>query len=262
MVTGTIFDIREFAVHDGPGIRTTVFLKGCPLRCAWCHNPEGFVRAFQTLSTAAGSRTVGQNISAEDLARLLNRQAHILRAGEGGVTFSGGEPLMQTPFVAEVIDRLEDTHVVLDTSGYAEQDDFRLVARRCNLVYFDLKLIDPTDHRRFTGQENGPILKNLSSLAEMGIPYVVRVPLVPGVTDTDCNLTAIAEVVRDLPGLVEVNLLPYNRAAGGKYEGLGLSFQPSWDETRAVNANVTCFTDVGLKATVVGCTTEEGQENG
>lgn len=260
MVTGTIFDIREFAVHDGPGIRTTVFLKGCPLRCAWCHNPEGFVREHQTMSTAAGQRIVGMDISAEALARLLNRQAEILSASEGGVTFSGGEPLMQARFVAEVIDRLDGIAVLLDTSGYAEEADFCLVVGRCDMVYFDLKLIDPTTHQRFTGQDNGPILRNLYRLAELGTPYVVRVPLVPGVTDTDQNLAAIAEAIRDLPGLVEVHLLAYNRAAGGKYQGLGIPFQPTWDETQAVNANVTHFTDVGLNATVLGLTAAEERQ--
>jgi pyruvate formate lyase activating enzyme len=252
MITGTIFDIREFAVHDGPGIRTTVFLKGCPLRCAWCHNPEGFVCACQTMSTAAGQRPVGQDISAEALADILNRQAEIFAANEGGVTFSGGEPLMQAEFLVAVIDRLANIHVLLDTSGYADEGEFRSVVERCNLVYFDLKLIDPALHRRFTGQDNAPILGNLRRLAELEIPYVVRVPLVPGVTDTDTNLTAIAEVLRDLSGVQEVNLLAYNRAAGGKYPGLGMAFEPTWDETQPVNANLVPFTNVGLRATVLG----------
>jgi len=261
MVSGTIFDIREFAVHDGPGIRTTVFLKGCPLRCAWCHNPEGFVSERQTMSTTVGDRVVGQTLSAEDLARLLNRQAPILKAGEGGVTFSGGEPLMQARFVAEVIDRLDGISALLDTSGYSDREDFRRVAQRCDWVYFDLKLIDPAEHRRFTGQNNRPILENLLALAELGTPYVIRVPLVPGVTDTDRNLAGIAEAIRDLPGLVEVNLLAYNRAAGGKYPGLGIPFNPTWNEMQAVNANTAIFTDAGLKATALGLTTKEAKQD-
>lgn len=258
MVTGTIFDIREFAVHDGPGIRTTVFLKGCPLRCTWCHNPEGWGSESQVMSGATGDRIVGETIRADHLAQLLNQQAQVFKANEGGVTFSGGEPLMQPLFVAEVIDRLEGIHVLLDTSGYAARDDFHFAAQRCDLVYFDLKLIDPTLHRYFTGQDNGPILDNLRQLADIGVPYVIRVPLVPGVTDTDANLTAIAEAIQNLPGLMEVNLLAYNRAAGGKYRGLGMTFKPTWDETQAVNANVAHFTDVGLKATVLGLRNNEG----
>lgn len=259
MVSGTIFDIREFAVHDGPGIRTAVFLKGCPLRCAWCHNPEGFVRERQSMSTTVGDRVVGQDISARDLACLLNRQAPVLRTGDGGVTFSGGEPLMQARFVAEVIDQLDEMSVLLETSGYADREDFLLVATHCDWIYFDLKLMDAADHRRFTGCDNGPILKNLRELARLGTPCVIRVPLVPGVTDTDRNLAAIAGAIHDLPGLVELHLLAYNRAAGGKYPGLGIPFRPTWDETQAVNANVRPFIDAGLKATVFGASPGEGK---
>ncbi|MBN1359735.1 MAG: radical SAM protein [Sedimentisphaerales bacterium] len=259
MTTGTIFDIREFTVHDGPGIRTTVFLKGCPLRCAWCHNPEGFVRQPQTMVTPAGRRVVGQDMSAEELAGILNRQAEVLAANEGGVTFSGGEPLTQAEFLVAVIDRLEGIHVLLDTSGCADAHDFRSIVQRCDLVFFDLKLMDPALHRHFTGQDNGPILANLRQLAGLGVPYVVRVPLVPGITDTEANLTAIAEAIRSLSGLVGVNLLAYNRAAGGKYPGLGMTFEPTWDETQPVNASLAPFVAVGLDATVLGLRDHEGK---
>jgi pyruvate formate lyase activating enzyme len=250
MLTGIVFDIREFAVHDGPGIRTTVFMKGCPLRCSWCHNPEGLSPELQMLAGAAGSRLVGRRYRSGELAGLLNRQAAILRANEGGVTFSGGEPLMQAPFVAEVIDGLDRTHVLLDTSGYGSDGDFRLLLGRVALVFFDLKLMDPAEHRRHTGQDNAPILRNLKTLAAAGVPYVVRVPLVPGVTDTDENLTAIAEVVAGSTNLVRVDLLPYNRAAGGKYAPCGMTFRPSYDESREVRVNTSPFADRGIPVNV------------
>ena len=123
-MTGVVFDIRELTVHDGPGLRTTVFLKGCPLRCAWCHNPEGLSPNPQILRSAAGERVAGRNYTSVELATILNRQAPLLREN-GGVTFSGGEPLMQAAFVADTIDRLEELHVTLDTSGYAPEQDFR-----------------------------------------------------------------------------------------------------------------------------------------
>jgi pyruvate formate lyase activating enzyme len=182
--SGIVFDVREFTVHDGPGIRTTVFLKGCPLRCGWCHNPESQRREPEPMRGQAGERIAGREYAADELARLLNRQADVLRLGEGGVTFSGGEPLAQAAFVADVIDRLDGLHVVLDTSGYADEPAFRLVAARSSLVYFDLKLIDPAAHRRHAGLDNAPILRNLRLLPEIGVPFVARVPLVPGVTDT------------------------------------------------------------------------------
>jgi pyruvate formate lyase activating enzyme len=243
MTSGTVFGIVEFAVHDGPGIRTTAFLKGCPLRCSWCHNPEGLSPEPQPM----GDRTVGKTWTSSALAARLNDQADILRMNEGGVTFSGGEPLSQTPFVAEVIGQLDRLHVVLDTSGCACEDDFRLVAGRVDLVLFDLKPIDAALHMRFTGRDNAPILRNLRLLDEIGKPFIARVPLVPGVTDTDANLRALAQLLAPMEGLVRVELLPYNRLAGAKYKLLGIPFEPMFDEARPVNADTRPFEEAGLE---------------
>ncbi len=251
MRTGIVFDIREFAVHDGPGLRTTIFLKGCPLRCSWCHNPEGLSPEPLTLTSGAGTRTCGQRYTSSELAALLNKQAAILRANEGGVTFSGGEALMQAAFAAEVIEQLDCIHVILDTSGFGSEEDFRLLGSHADFVLFDLKLIDPALHRQYTGRDNACILRNLRLLARMGLPYVIRVPLIPGVTDTNMNLRAIAETIHDLPNLVRVEMLPYNRAAGGKYAGCGMTFQPGFDETREVNADTSIFKSFGLQAVVM-----------
>jgi pyruvate formate lyase activating enzyme len=248
---GIVFDIQEFAVHDGPGIRTTVFLKGCPLRCSWCHNPEGLSPEPQVMRSPAGERTVGRRYTADELALILNGQAEILRANDGGVTFSGGEVLLQAPFVAAVIDRLEAMHVLIDTSGYGRESDLPLLASRADLFYYDLKLMDPDAHRRHTGMGNAPILRNLELLSELGVSLVVRVPLVPGVTDTDDNLEAIAAFVQRLPGLVRVDLLPYNKAAGAKYEAVGLTYDPPFDEARRVNANTAPFCGRGVPVAVV-----------
>jgi pyruvate formate lyase activating enzyme len=189
----------------------------------------------------AGDRVVGRQYTSVELVTFLNRQAEILRANEGGVTFSGGEPLMQAEFVAEVCDLLNDVHIVLDTSGYAAADSFRLVAERCDLVYYDLKIIDSQLHRHFTGVDNCQILSNLRLLSTLDVPFVIRVPLVPGVTDEDENLAAIADTVQSLPGLLRVDLLPYNKAAGGKYGGLGMEFRPGFEEEREINPNARPF---------------------
>jgi pyruvate formate lyase activating enzyme len=250
MTTGMVFDIKEFAVHDGPGIRTTVFLKGCPLRCAWCHNPEALSPRPQRMTGAAGERIAGREYTPHELAYLLNRQAAILKAAEGGVTFSGGEPLMQPAFLLEVIDLLDELHVVLDTSGYAGAHAFRAVLARVDLVYFDLKLIDPAAHLHYTGVDNAPILHNLQIMAGHTVPYVIRVPLIPGVTDTDANLAAIAATVRDLPGLLRVDLLPYNQAAGSKYAAAGMVWNPPFDEARTLNLNTAVFEADNLKVCV------------
>jgi len=252
MKSGCIFDIREFAVHDGPGIRTTVFLKGCPLACSWCHNPEGMSQEPQVMRGQAGSRVVGREYTSAELAAILNKQAPILGANEGGVTFSGGEPLMQAEFVAEVCDLLGDVHIVLDTSGYASEAPFRLVAEKCDLVYYDLKIIDGQAHRRFTGVDNTLILTNLRTLSQVGVPFHIRVPLVPDVTDSDENLTAIAEMVQGMAGLVRVDLLPYNKAAGGKHQSLGMDFHPPYDEHQEVNVNREPFERLGLPVYIAG----------
>ena len=125
MLSGIVFDIKEFTVHDGPGIRTTVFMKGCPLSCTWCHNPEGQSSVPQVLKSPIGDRLAGNGFTSQELAALLNRQAFVLQANEGGVTFSGGEPLRQADFLGEVIDQLKGLHILLDTSGYGEESKFK-----------------------------------------------------------------------------------------------------------------------------------------
>lgn len=251
MLTGVVFDIKEFAVHDGPGVRVTVFLKGCSLRCSWCHNPEGLSPKPQLMHGSAGKRMAGQVFTSAELAARLNSQADLLRAAEGGVTFSGGEPLAQAAFLAEVIDHMSDLHVLLDTSGHAAEGDIRMVASRSDLVYFDLKLIDTVEHRRHTGDGNEGILRNLRALSTMKVPFVVRVPLIPGVTDTEENLTGIARTVKGLSGLQRVDLLPYNHAAGAKYAACGMTYQPTFEESRPLNAGMDIFKAAGVEARVV-----------
>jgi pyruvate formate lyase activating enzyme len=250
MLSGMIFDIREFTIHDGPGIRTTVFLKGCPLACMWCHNPEGQSPQPQVMHSRTGDRQVGALMTSQEVAAILNRQAPILRSNEGGVTFSGGEPLMQAAFAAEVIEQLDDLHFLLDTCGYGSDQDFRLLLERIDMVYYDLKLIDPQAHRRYTGCDNDLILSNLRVLSASGVPFVIRVPLVPGVTDTRENQAAIAATVKGLPGLVQVDLLPYNRAAGAKYQAAGMVFHPDYDENNPVSIDLAIFEQAGVKVHV------------
>jgi pyruvate formate lyase activating enzyme len=251
MTSGIIFDIKEFAIHDGPGIRTTVFLKGCPMSCKWCHSPEGQLRQPQVIRGLAGERIAGKEYTAVELATFLSQQADILRANEGGFTFSGGEPLLQADFLVEVIDLLDDVHILLDTSGYGQELDFHRLVDRSDLVFFDLKLIDSTAHQYYTGCDNALILRNLHLLNEMGKPFVVRVPLVPGVTDTDQNLAGIVQTVRGLSALLRVDLLPYNKAAGSKYRYTGMEFKPEYDESHELNLNTMLFEQAGIQVTIL-----------
>jgi pyruvate formate lyase activating enzyme len=216
----------------------------------WCHNPEGQSMQPQVIRSPSGVRVAGTEYAAVELASLLNEQASVLRASEGGITFSGGEPLFQADFVSEVIDALDNLHVVLDTCGSVPEQDFLTLLSRADLVFFDLKLVDRQLHILYTGLDNDQILHNLKLLSESGIPYIIRVPLVPGVTDTDENLAGIANVAKELPGLLEVNLLPYNRAAGSKYAYAGMEFKPGYDEARPLNINKNVFEQAGIKVKI------------
>lgn len=243
-MTGVIFDIKEFSVHDGPGPRVTVFLKGCPLRCRWCHNPEGLSREPQLLwkknrctgcglcrtgcdhpdckpfdrcwrKCTQGALSVSGTVWEVDaLAEKLLRYAPMLRSMEGGITLSGGEPLYQPDFAVELLKRLRGIHRAIETSGFASETYFRQALEELDYVLMDVKLADPAAHRQYTGVDNGPILRNLRILQQSGKPHLLRVPLIPGITDTPENLRAIAAFAGDSP----VELLEYNRFAPAKYD--------------------------------------------
>ncbi len=251
MKTGIIFDIKEFAIHDGPGLRTTVFLKGCPLDCSWCHNPEGKSIHPQIMRTDTSERLVGREYTSEDLANQLNRHVDIHKLNGGGITFSGGEPLLQADFVAEVIDHLDRVHVLLDTSGYGNPEDFRHLIRKFDMVYFDLKIIDPLLFREHTGGDVQVVLENLQTLSRSNLPYVIRVPLIPDVTDTEENLSAIVDTINGLPGLQRLDLLPYNQMAGSKYRSFAMEFRPNFDETAVVKTRSDAFRKLNVPWGVV-----------
>ena len=161
MRTGIIFSIEEFAINDGPGIRTTVFLKGCPLRCAWCHNPEGLSVQPQWLDKKGRKELCGYEISAEELASRLLRDKDLFRDSGGGVTFTGGEPLTQVDFLCEVMDLLPQVHKAVETSAFVSAETFRKALGHVDLVLMDIKLVNPELHRRYTGVDNSAILENL-----------------------------------------------------------------------------------------------------
>ena len=261
-MTGVVFDIREFTVHDGPGCRVTVFMKGCPLRCQWCHNPEGLSPKPQLMKKVAqcvscgrckiscdhpecaqfgvcvhacpkGLLSVsGKEWSAEVLAAHLNQYEPLLK--NGGITFSGGEPLLQGEFVAETA-RMLKLHRALQTSGYAPEQIFRTVLSEMDYVLMDIKLADPVLHRQYTGVDNVPILRNYEILLASGIEHTIRVPLIPGVTDTEKNLRAIAQLTRNS----KVELMRYNPLAGAKYPMLGMEF--SFQEQPASQVDLEWF---------------------
>jgi pyruvate formate lyase activating enzyme len=254
MQSGTIFDIKGFALNDGPGIRTTVFMKGCPLRCLWCHNPAGLspepelyvkqgkcTRCGKCMTVCGhedcrpygrclhicpnGALSVcGSGMTSEELAKRLLRDRDVYEMSGGGVTFSGGEPLMQSSFILEVLEYLGGKyHVMLDSSGYGKYTDLLALAQQCDLIAFGIKLLNAEPAQKFTGQDGGCICRNIARLDKTGtVPYYFRIPLVPGVTDTEENFRALYEFAAPLKNLQYLEFLPYNQAAGAKYAALNL----------------------------------------
>lgn len=255
---GTIFDIKEFTIHDGPGSRTTVFLKGCPLRCKWCHNPEGLEKKVQlmyqgTFCTHCGQcripcqheecrpfgrcihacvngclRVAGKPMTSEELAQQLLKNQRILEAMNGGITVSGGEPLLQGEFVWELTQHLKGIHKAIQTSGYADAETYQKVISQFDYVMQDIKLADPQMHKKYTGVDNSKILKNIEWLKKSGKSFVFRVPLIPEITDTEENLRAIAKIAEDYP----VELMPYNEFAGAKYTMLDMEYPLKVEKNR------------------------------
>ena len=261
MRTGLVFNVQRFSVHDGPGVRTTVFMKGCPLCCAWCHNPESqspvpeFVR-LRHLCMSCGRCTedeldnpvvndrdeddveacptgalqgVGERVEPEALVTSLLRDRIFFDESGGGVTISGGEPLVQPAFVTEVLRllRAEGVHTALDTCGFGRWPDLRDAAAHANLVLYDLKLMDPARHKAATGVSNEIILDNLRSLAGVHPAIWIRIPIIPGVNDDDANIEAAADFVRSVPGIRQVDLLPYHPTGEAKFARLGMDYRPA-----------------------------------
>lgn len=281
-VTGVIFDIKEFAVYDGPGIRQTVFMKGCPLRCNWCHNPEGLSAQPQLMVSAASCthcgacaavcqhpdgcvacgqcisvcplrlrRIAGERLSPQQLAdRILENDDYYAAQG-GGVTFSGGEPLMQAAFLQQTLDLLPHTHKAIETSGYADADVFNAVVKRLDYVMMDVKLVDDALHQRYTGVSNQKILRNLKSLCQGTLPFVVRIPVIPGVNDSVQNFEATARLIAGAPALQKVELLPYHKTAGAKYEMVGKAYQPLFHTEQPVAIHQEIFSRYQIRSEVL-----------
>ena len=250
MTTGIIFSIEEFAINDGPGIRTTVFLKGCPLRCAWCHNPEGLSFAPQVMHKKDRDELSGEIISSDDLAARLLKNRDFFAMNEGGVTFTGGEPTAQPAFLMDVLNKLPGIHRAIETSGFCSGEVFARVLERLDYVLFDIKHADPVAHKRWTGVDNAPILSNVERLKASGLPFVIRVPLIPGVNDSVDNMKATRDLVAGAPGLQRVELLRYHKTAGAKYSMVDMEYNPAFD-TQAVPHVHNVFTSANIKLIIL-----------
>jgi len=262
-VAGRLFDVQRYSIHDGPGIRTTVFLKGCPARCLWCHNPEsqsfvpqvlvvetrciscgscaracprGAPPPGSSLCTACGAcveacpsgarQLAGREATVSELMEEVLRDRLFYDESGGGVTFSGGEPLAQPEFLAALLAacRAASLHTAVDTCGAAPRQRLLALTPLVDLFLFDVKLVDDARHRALTGLPAGPILDNLRALAAAGARLWVRVPVIPGYTDAEADLAATAALLAGLPGIGKVCLLPYHATGARKTARLGRSY--------------------------------------
>ncbi|MDD3992822.1 MAG: glycyl-radical enzyme activating protein [Desulfobacterales bacterium] len=223
---GMVFRIKKYALHDGPGIRTTVFFKGCPLRCWWCHNPEGqgFEPESMPLTTDGNpvggpAEIIGRPWTVPELVAEIEKDRIFYDESGGGTTFSGGEPLAQPEFLDALLEecRRREIHTTVDTSGYAPPEVIRTVLAKADLVLYDLKLMDDARHRRYTGVGNQRILANLETLDGRAPRIVIRFPLVPGVNDEEDEIRRMAQFVAGLKTVHRIDLLPFHPIADGKY---------------------------------------------
>jgi pyruvate formate lyase activating enzyme len=309
-----IFDIRRYSINDGPGIRITIFMKGCPLRCAWCHNPESQSPKVQKLYTASkcigaqdcievcpenaltltpngivtdyekctlcgkcaeacptkAMEMSGKLYGVEDLMKIIERERVHIEHSDGGVTFSGGEPLMHPDFLIEMLKACGEKglHRAVDTCGFASTETLLEVAKHTDLFLYDLKLMDPVQHKKWTGVDNRLILKNLKILAEAGANINIRIPFIKYVNTGIKEITGMAEFVADLQSSKKrglettsplqkmlVNLLPYHNIASGKYKKLEMFYDSAaMDEPTAENLKsaVEIFGKYGIEVEIGG----------
>ena len=220
MLQGTIFDIKSFATHDGPGIRTTVFMKGCSLDCWWCHNPESKNSEIEK-NISGGHRdksTIGEKYSVGRLFDEIIKDELFYDESDGGVTFSGGEAMLQIDFLVEILKKCKShgIHTTIDTSGYCPQKNFEKILPFTDLFLYDIKVMDSELHEKYIGKPNELILSNFKYLISQNANIQIRIPMIPILTDNNKNLEAIRNYLEPYRDKIDIELIPYNKLGESK----------------------------------------------
>lgn len=224
--TGRIFDIQRYSIHDGPGIRTIIFLKGCFLRCRWCCNPESQEYKIQTMTMNGKAKTVGRDVTVREVIdEIASERIYFARSG-GGITLSGGECLAQPEFSEALLRAAHDEgfSTAIETTGFAKREVLERIIPHVDYVLMDIKHMNPIKHQSYTGRSNDQILTNARWIAENANSLTIRVPTIPTFNDTPAEIGAIARFAASLPGVKELHLLPYHRLGQDKYAGLGRDY--------------------------------------
>jgi pyruvate formate lyase activating enzyme len=264
---GLIFSVKRYSIHDGPGIRVTFFMKGCPLSCIWCHNPEGIVSFPETVMLAkrVGDREfnskeeVGKYYSADNILEILDKEKVFINHSKGGVTFSGGEPMLQFEFLLEALKECKKNgyHTAVDTSGYSSAENYISIIPFTDLFLFDIKHLDEARHIESTGVSNIGILDNYKLLLESGKDIMVRFPVIPGFNDDSAHLKNLRKLIDSTKtsSLKRINLLPFHKIGSSKYKRFNIPYRmdgaepPSAEKMKIMKEY---FMETGIKVKIGG----------
>lgn len=256
-VKGRIFDIQKYSVHDGPGIRTIVFLKGCALRCRWCCNPESQSFEIQHMNTANGSKLIGRDVTAGEVFEEVKKDFAYYRRSGGGLTLSGGEMLLQPDFASALLQlaKKHGINTAVESTGFAPFETVEKLLPYIDTYLLDVKHTNCAKHKEFTGKDNELILENAVKIAQLAKKCIVRVPTIPGFNDTPEEIREIARFAKNNMRIEEMNLLPYHRLGKDKYTGLDRDYlmgdvPPPTDEHMEMLKKVC--EEEGMKAKIGG----------
>jgi pyruvate formate lyase activating enzyme len=267
IMKGLIFSIKRYSIHDGPGIRVTFFMKGCPLSCIWCHNPEGIsplpeiVRQTSRVGEMKFTKNeeVGKYYTVNDVLEILEKEKVFINQSKGGVTFSGGEPLLQFEFLLEALKacKVKGYHTAVDTSGYSSAENYKSIIPFTDLFLFDIKHLDELRHIETTGVSNIGILANYRLLMESGKDLMIRFPIIPGINDDADHLERLRGFIisTKTDSLKRINLLPFHKIGSSKYKRFNIPYRmdgvepPSKEKMKTIQE---FFMETGIKVKIGG----------